>query len=143
MDKFNFTLPGLGRPKSSRPERVAEAVFQELSILLQQKARDVRLREVSISNVRITPDLKQAKVLFAVTAGTSAEQALKALRRASGFFRSHLARTLNLRYTPELLFFYDRQHEELERLEQLFSLINKERVGEDRDSEENDSTTSD
>ena len=143
MDKFNFTLPGLGRPKSSRPERVAEAVFQELSILLQQKARDARLREVSISNVRMTPDLKQAKVLFAVPAGTSAEQALKALRRASGFFRSHLARTLNLRYTPELLFFYDRQSEELDRLEQLFSLINKERVGEDRDSEENDSTTSD
>jgi ribosome-binding factor A len=143
MDKFDFTLPGLGRPKSSRPERVAEAVFQELSVLLRQKARDARLRGLSISKVQMSPDLKQAKIWFAAEAGADSGQALKALRRAGGFFRSHLARTLNLRYTPELLFFHDRQSEELERLEQLFSLINKERAGKDSDGEQDESPTSD
>jgi ribosome-binding factor A len=143
MDKFDFTLPGLGRPKSSRPERVAEAVFQELSILLRQKARDARLRGLSISKVQMSPDLKQAKIWFAAETGTDLGQALKAMRRASGFFRSHLARTLNLRCTPELLFFHDRQNEKLERLEQLFTQINKERAAEDKNSEENESASGD
>lgn len=143
MDKFDFTLPGLGRPKSSRPERVAEAVFQELSILLRQKARDARLRGVSISKVQISPDLKQAKIWFVAEAEADPGQSLKAMRRAGGFFRSHLARTLNLRCTPELLFFHDRQSEELERLERLFTQINKERAVEDRDSEENENTSGD
>jgi ribosome-binding factor A len=143
MDKFDFTLPGLGRPKSSRPERVAEAVFQELSVLLRQKARDARLRGLSISKVQMSPDLKQAKIWFAAEAGADLGQALKAMRRAGGFFRSHLAKTLNLRCTPELLFFHDRQSEELERLERLFTQINKERAAEDKDSEENKSASGD
>ncbi|MCI5222556.1 MAG: 30S ribosome-binding factor RbfA [Candidatus Electrothrix sp. AR4] len=125
--EFDFNLPGLGRPKSSRPERVAEAIHQELSILLQQKVRDTKLFGVNISKVQMSPDLKRAKVYYLVPQGSSPTSAGKGLERASGFFRSHLAKRMNLRYTPELVFFFDNQHKEIERLDQLFAQINQEK----------------
>jgi len=131
---FDFTLPGLGKPESSRPKRVAEAIKNELSILLLQKARDPRIREVSISRVEVAPDLKRAKVHFTLPVGSEVRPATKGLARAKGFFRSAIARKLNLRYTPDLIFFYDRHNEESERLDQLFRQLAKERKpDEDRD----------
>jgi ribosome-binding factor A len=123
---FNFSLPGLGRPKSTRPERIAEAVTQELSVLLRQEARDVRLARVAFTRAQVAPDLKLAKIWFIVPENANAVEALKGLQRASGFFRSHLAKTLNLRRTPELLFYHDRQNEEAERIERLFREIHQQ-----------------
>lgn len=124
---FDFKLPGLGRPESSRPKRVAEAIKNELSILLLQKVADPRLSAALISRVVVTPDLKQAKIYFTVPAGTPSGPTLKGMNRARGFFRSHLAKLLNLRYTPELLFYYDNLNEEVDRIETLFREIKKER----------------
>lgn len=131
--EFNFTLPGLGKPKSSRPDRIAEAVTQELAMLLRQEAGDVRLQRVSFSRAQVSPDLKLAKIWFTVPEEANAATALKALQHASGFFRSHLAKTLNLRRTPDLLFYHDRQNEEAERLERIFREI---RSGEEQNSAE-------
>ncbi|WP_339137620.1 MAG: 30S ribosome-binding factor RbfA [Candidatus Electrothrix sp. GW3-4] len=125
--EFDFNLPGLGRPKSSRPERVAEAIHQELSILLQQKVRDSRLSGVCISKVQMSPDLKRAKVYYSILEGSSGAAARKGMERAKGFFRSHIAKTMNLRYTPDLVFYLDHQYKEIERLDQLFVQINQER----------------
>ena len=125
--EFDFNLPGLGRPKNSRPERVAEAIHQELSTLLQQKVRDSRLDGVCISKIQMSPDLKRAKVYYSLLKGSSVAGAKKGLERARGFFRSQIAKALNLRYTPDLVFFLDEQHEEIERLDQLFLQIDQER----------------
>lgn len=124
---FDFTLPGLGKPESSRPKRVAEAIRNELSILLLQRVRDPRLGEVTITRVEVTPDLKLAKVYFDVPAGKQAGEAAKGLKRAKGFFRSHLAKQMNMRYTPDLVFYHDRHFEETERLEDLFRQIAEQR----------------
>lgn len=130
--EFNFTLPGLGKPKSTRPDRVAEAVTQELAMLLRQEAGDARLQRVAFSRAQVTSDLKLAKIWFTVPENANAAAALKALQHASGFFRSHLAKTLNLRRTPDLLFYHDRQSEEAERLERIFiELRSKEQPSED------------
>ncbi len=129
--EFDFTLPGLGKPESSRPKRVAEAIKNELSILLVQKVRDPRLQEVSITKVDIAPDLKRAKIYFVVPDGRNGSKALKGLERAKGFFRSQLAARINLRYTPELVFFYDRHNEETGRLDTLFRQIAEEKKTDD------------
>jgi ribosome-binding factor A len=87
---------------------------------------------VAFSRAQITPDLKQAKIWFTVPEQVNVAEVLKALRKASGFFRSHLAKTLNMRCTPEILFFHDRQSEEAERLERIFiELSHQEQVTED------------
>ena len=80
--EFDFKLPGLGRPASSRPQRVAEAVRNELSLLLLRDAGDPRLAGVAISRVVVTPDL---------------------------------------------LFFFDNRNEEVQRIDDLFRQIEKER----------------
>lgn len=129
--EFDFKLPGLGRPESSRPKRIAEAVKNELSLLLLQKISDPNLSGVLISKVVVTPDLKQAKIYFTVPTGTTSNRALKGMHRAKGFFRSHLAKAFNLRYTPELLFFFDSLDEEVQRVEALFRQIEKERKNEE------------
>ncbi len=124
---FDFTLPGLGKPESSRPKKVAEAIKNELSLILRQKVSDPRLLDVTISHVVTAPDLKQAKVYFTLPAGSHVGPAKKAMVRAKGFFRSHLAKALNLRYTPDLVFFYDDQNEEVERIDDLFRQIKQDR----------------
>ncbi len=129
--EFDFKLPGLGRPESSRPKRVAEAIKNELSLVLLQKISDPRLSGVLISRVLVTPDLKQAKIYFTLPEGTNSAAALKGMNRAKGFFRSHLAKTLNLRYTPELLCFYDSLNEEGHRIDTLLREIEKDRENEE------------
>ena len=129
--EFDFKLPGLGRPESSRPNRVSEAIGNELSLLLLQKTADPHLAGVMITKVGVTPDLKQAKIYFSVPVGTNRGPALKGMQRAKGFFRSHLAKVLNLRYTPELLFFFDNLNEEVQRIDTLFREIEKERKHEE------------
>jgi ribosome-binding factor A len=124
---FDFTLPGLGKPESSRPKRVAEAIKNELTLLLLQKVRDPRLRAVTIVQVDVAPDLKRAKIYFTVQPGNEVAQASKGLAAAKGFFRSHLAAQLDLRFTPELVFFHDRHREEAQRIEDLLRELAKER----------------
>jgi ribosome-binding factor A len=128
---FDFKLPGLGRPESSRPKRVAEAIKNELTMLLLQKVADPRLTGVRCSRVIVTPDMKQAKVYFTTPAGKPSGPALKGMQRAKGFFRSHLAKILNLRYTPELFFYYDDLNEEIDRIDNLFRQIDEERKHEE------------
>lgn len=128
---FDFTLPGLGKPESSRPKRVAEAIRNELSILLLQKVRDPGLRGVTITLVEVTADIKLARIYYTVARADDAVQAGKGLARAKGFFRSRIAKVLNLRYTPELAFYYDAALEESERLEELFRKIADERKSDD------------
>lgn len=128
--EFDFKLPGLGRPESSRPKRVSEAVKNELSLLLLRDASDPRLTGVTITRVVVTPDLKQAKVYFSLPTGGASGPATAAMRRARGFFRSHLAKVLNMRYTPDLLFFFDNRNEEVQRIDDLFRQIEKERKDE-------------
>jgi ribosome-binding factor A len=53
------------------------------------------------------------------------------MQRAKGFFRSHLAKILNLRYTPELFFYYDDLNEEIDRIDNLFRQIDEERKHEE------------
>lgn len=129
---FDFTLPGLGRPKSTRPERIAEAIQHELSLLLLQKVRDARISQVTVSKVQMSRDLKQAKVYFLVPKGVSSAKALKGMERARGFFRSSLAKVMRLRYTPDLVFFYDHQNEKIERLDEIFAELNREKKADEQ-----------
>ncbi len=124
--EFDFSLPGLGRPESSRPKRVGDAIRNELAILLLQKVRDPRLLEVNISKVVMSPDLKRANIHFTLPAGRDAKRATKGLERARGFFRSQMAKRLNLRHTPELFFRFDKQNEAHQRLDELFHQISKD-----------------
>ena len=92
-----------------RRGRINDAVAQEMAIALR-KLRDPRLTDyfVSITRADVAADLRVAKIYFSAMGDSSAfTEAKKALEGAAGKFRHHLAVTLNLRITPNLLFVPD------------------------------------
>lgn len=119
---------GLGKVERKRSTRVADAIRMELSVLFLQKVRDQKLSEVTITGVTMTDDLKSAHVLYTVPGGEKKQKKVaEALKRATGFVRSHLARVLNMRYTPSLQFVYDMKAEKVQEMEELFQEIAAER----------------
>ncbi len=117
-----------GKRESKRPGRVAEAIRNELATLLLAKVQDPRLQGLSICRVEVNDDISMARVFFTMRGGrAAAPDAERGLRSARGFMRSHLAKTLNLRFTPELAFRYDEVAEKVAGLEELFQEIANER----------------
>ena len=110
-----------------RQQRVSELIHRELSQLLWREARDPRLADVTITEVRITPDLLLAHVYFSVLGGAEEEKAARAgLEKASGYLRSQLAARVSLRLVPELTFEVDRSAEYGRRIDQLLEQISAE-----------------
>jgi len=91
---------------SYRTERVNELLRRELVLLLKQESKDPRLKQIVITDVVVSPDLTSAKVFFSVEVD-SVKIVTTLLNKASGFFRSSLSKTLDLRHTPTLSFIYD------------------------------------
>jgi len=132
------TLESIGvgeKSEQKRSARVAEAIRMELSTLLIGKVADPRLQGVSIARVEVTDDLSLAKIYYTVL-GDKKEirEASKGFQKASGFMRSHIAKTLNLRFTPVLQFSYDDVAEKVAELDKIFDQIEKERKSGDKDS---------
>lgn len=126
---------GLGRQEQKRSARVADAIRMELAVLLLKTVRDPHLAEVHISRVEVTDDLKIARVFFTLLSGKKrAATAEKSLIKARGFMRSHIAKTLNLRYTPDLQFRYDDTADKVAQVESLFQEIENERKERGEDS---------
>jgi ribosome-binding factor A len=76
--------------------------------LLRKKISDPRLELVTVSEVKLTKDLRDAYVYFSVSGGEKARKdAEEGFKSASGFLRKELAGRLGLRFMPKLKFFYD------------------------------------
>ena len=120
-----------------RRERINDAVAKELAISLRE-LRDPRIVGgfVSITRAEVAPDLKFARIYFS-TMGDEKEVAA-ALKKATGYFRRHLATTLNLRVTPELSFYSDHSIEHGARIAELLRKIEIERPAEESSSEEDE-----
>jgi len=104
-----------------RHERVAGEIRHEISAMLAGELKDPRLSVfATVSEVRMTPDLKQARVYVSVM-GPEEEQkgTIKALTAAAGFIRHELSERLQLRRAPELLFVLDRSEEYAQRINEL------------------------
>ena len=90
-----------------RRGRINDEMQKELMVILRG-VKDPRVSDafVSVTAVDVTPDLKYAKVYYSCLSGNKKDVA-KGLRQASGYMRTQLAKTLNLRMTPELTFIED------------------------------------
>jgi ribosome-binding factor A len=92
-----------------RPQRIADLIRQSLAHILLQEASDKRFRLVSITEVTVTRDLACAHIYVSLFEEEEAviRQTIAALQRAAKYFRYQLAQAVNLRFVPELRFFYD------------------------------------
>ena len=88
-----------------RNERVAHALQREISDILQHEIKDPRVGLVSITDVEVSSDLRQAKVFFSVIGGDDErKRAAEGLASATGFIRAEVAGRVRLHHAPELVF---------------------------------------
>ncbi len=91
-----------------RSRQVGRQIQETLGVVLEREVRDPRLDLVTVTDVQVTDDLRQARVFFSVLEEERQGDALRALQKATGFLRHELGARLNLRYTPTLIFTLDR-----------------------------------
>jgi ribosome-binding factor A len=110
-----MTIPG------HRHERVAGEIRHEISAMLAGELKDPRLSTfATITEVRMTPDLKQAKVYVSVMGPEDEQKAtIKVLAAAAGFIRHELSERLQMRRAPELMFVLDRSEEYAQHINEL------------------------
>lgn len=106
-------------PSLKRTEKIAGLIQRKLSFIIQQEVKDPRLPKfITISAVKVSPDLSFAKVFF--TALNADKKLVSSILNASaGFLRSALARTSTTRTVPELQFVYDDSLDYATRLSEL------------------------
>ncbi|RTZ96522.1 MAG: 30S ribosome-binding factor RbfA [Deltaproteobacteria bacterium] len=111
----------------SRGSRVGGEIQKLLSELLLRKIKDPRLKMILITGVKMTPDLKLARVYYTSTGqDINPGNTLEGLKSASGFFKRLLAQKLDLRYIPALHFYHDDSFEYGDRIERLLKSVQKE-----------------
>lgn len=114
-----FTVPEVDSGSRRRPARIADLIRNEVALLLIAKIKDPRIQAVTVTSVKVTNDLRTARIFYSVFNTEDSEGVKKGLSSAKGFIRSHLAKQLNMRYVPELEFkedFAARQQENIEKL---------------------------
>jgi ribosome-binding factor A len=120
----------------SRPERVAQMVQQLLGEIFARGMRDPRIGLVTITGVKMSPDLREARVYWAVHGDAEQRQhTAKGLDNARGFLRREVGRELKLRVVPDLHFTYDEAIDRGERIELLIRQVHAEADGRNTDDD--------
>lgn len=92
----------------TRLGRIDEEYRKEISNIISYKLKNPNVTGlISVTKVKVTNDLKYAKVYVSMINSKSQKDTLAGLKKSSGFIRSELARRVNLRNTPELIFELD------------------------------------
>lgn len=111
-----------GRSQSQRQLRVGEELRHAISAaLMRGDLRDPDLEDASITvtEVRVSPDLRNATAYVMPLGGDRRDEILEALRRASPYLRGQIARAVRLKYAPQLSFAEDASFDEAARIERL------------------------
>jgi ribosome-binding factor A len=111
----------------NRPERVGEAIRDELSTLLAREVHDPGVGFITLTTVKVSPDLQLARVYYTSMGDEKAlKETAKALGRATPFLRRQIAQRLRLRRAPELQFFYDQSIAHQDRIERILQDLKAE-----------------
>ena len=110
-----------------RTERIAETLREEIAQIVGFELEDPRLTMVTVTEVRVADDLRDASVYVTVQGDEDEHQkALKALEHAAPYVRKQLGFSMNLRHTPVLHFVRDTVEEKAERVDTLLQEIGKD-----------------
>ena len=113
-----------------RSDRVGDMIRQVIGEMLRRDLNDPRLSLVTLTEVKVTEDLKIATVFFSAMGNPVQEEAsLHGLQSAAGYIKKRLGRELRLRVVPDLLFKVDRTFEYGNRIDRLLKTIQEEDKG--------------
>ncbi len=109
-------------------QRVGELMKQEIAWLLERGLKDPRIGFVTVTEVRVSKDMRHAKVFVSVYGDAAAQEStLEGLRSGKGFMRRELGRRIRLRVVPDLMFILDSSMERGAHIDRLL----QEAIGDD------------
>ncbi|MFO7448450.1 MAG: 30S ribosome-binding factor RbfA [Ignavibacteriaceae bacterium] len=111
---------------SHRVDKVENLIKEEISLIFLHKLHDPELGFITITNVKVSPDLKIAKIYLSVLDRDKRESVLEKVKSTSGFIRSELAHRIRIKFVPELKFFIDDTLDYVEKIEGLFKKIHED-----------------
>jgi ribosome-binding factor A len=111
-----------------RTDRVADLVRRDIAEVLLREVKDPRVRFVTITDVRLSKDLRNARVFFTtlLQEGQLLEEVQEGLRHAAGFVQRKVGGRLQLRCTPHITFAYDSSFENGAKMDKILSGIQEE-----------------
>ena len=117
----------MAKEATKRATRVADQIRMEVADIIMRKTKDPRVAAFTVTDVRITNDLRIARVyVTTLQEGEAEQEAFAGLQSAAGFIRSELGRRLNLRYTPEVIFHRDEAGARGDRVLNLLDTLSRE-----------------
>ncbi|MFC1884835.1 30S ribosome-binding factor RbfA [Thermodesulfobacteriota bacterium] len=119
-----------------RAMRVGEQIQKEVALLLLEKVKDPRVKNVTITGIQLSDDLKLAKIYFSVFGkDVNLSNAIKGLDSAKGYIKREIGVRLALRYVPDITFMHDLSLESGNRMDKLLKGLGSNGIS---DSEEHD-----
>ncbi len=109
-----------------RSIRVADLLKEEIADIVLHKLKDPRVGFITITDVRVTDDLRFARVYVTVLNKTEEETTIAILNAAKGFFRTELSKRLRMKVLPKVEFFKDEAIEYGSRIDELLNRIRQE-----------------
>jgi len=93
---------------SRRTEKAAEAIREVVSMAILAELNDPRIRDVTVTYVEVSRDLRYAKIHVSVMGDETRQKlTLRGLQSAAGFLQAKIAERIEIRYTPKLTFLLD------------------------------------
>ena len=118
----------LGKPVTQRQLRVGEMIKQALSMIFirdEAKLPNLETKEITVTEVRMSPDLKTAKAFVLPLGGKDSSEVIEKLKEFSFLIRKVLSRKVTMKFLPKILFVKDESFDYAEKLENLIKQTNK------------------
>jgi ribosome-binding factor A len=110
---------------SYRIEKVSKLIKEEISLIFLLKLKDPAFGLFTITNVKVSPDLRLAKIYFSVFDKEKRQLVLEKINEAKALIRSELAQRIKIRFVPELDFFIDDTIDYVEKIEGIFKKLHE------------------
>ena len=120
----------LGKPVTQRQLRVGEMIKQALSMIFlkdEAKLPNVQTKGITVTEVRMSPDLKTAKIFVMPLGGKEADDVVVKLKEFSFVIRKVLSKKIVMKFLPKLYFVKDDSFDYAEKIENLIKQTNKQR----------------
>ena len=122
-------MTSLGKPITQRQLRVGEMIKQALGMLFirdEAKLLNLSTKEITVTEVRMSPDLKTAKIFVMPLGGKNADEIIEKLKEFSFVIRKVLSKKIIMKFLPKLYFVKDNSFDYAEKIENLIKQTNKE-----------------
>jgi ribosome-binding factor A len=110
---------------SHRIDKIENLIKEEISLIFLFKLQNLGSGLITITNVRVSPDLKLAKIYISVFEKERRDEVLERIRTKTKFIRSELASRITIKFVPELKFFVDDTLDYVEKIEGLIKKIHE------------------